>query len=63
MKEFIRDSFGGRLIYHLSKHKYFKYPEEEEDYVIPDKYLKDINLQSAVIKFLIILVFKSCLII
>lgn len=46
MKEFIRDSFGGRLIYHLSKHKYFKYPEEEEDYVIPDKYLKDIKQDS-----------------
>ncbi|KAG5421323.1 MDR1 [Candida metapsilosis] len=41
MLDFIRDSFGGRLIYHLSKHKYFSYPEEDKDYVIPEKYLLD----------------------
>lgn len=41
MLDFIRHSFGGRLIYHLSKHKYFCYPEEDENYVIPEKYLLD----------------------
>lgn len=29
----------GRIIYHLSSHKYFTYPEEENAYIIPDKYL------------------------
>ncbi|KAI5951246.1 MDR1 [Candida jiufengensis] len=38
---FLRDSFAGRLIYHISRHKYFKHPEEEDDYVIPEKYYKD----------------------
>lgn len=35
---FVRDSFVGRLIYHLSSHKYFSYPEEALDYVVPPKY-------------------------
>ncbi|KAI5963812.1 MDR1 [Candida pseudojiufengensis] len=38
---FLRDSFAGRIVYHLSGHKYFKHPEEEDDYVIPEKYYKD----------------------
>lgn len=36
---FVRDSFWGRLIYHLSGHKYFTHKEERPDYVIPEKYL------------------------
>lgn len=36
---FFRDSFVGRAIYHLSKHKYFKHQEEEEGYIVPSKYL------------------------
>lgn len=36
---FVRDSFAGRLIYHLSLRKLFKYKEEQADYVIPEKYL------------------------
>lgn len=35
---FIRDSFWGRIIYHLSQHKLISYPEEHPDYVIPEKY-------------------------
>lgn len=40
MHPFIRDSFMGRIIYHLSSHKYFGYPEEQKDFIIPDKYLQ-----------------------
>ncbi|KAK6463721.1 multidrug resistance [Scheffersomyces coipomensis] len=36
---FIRDSFVGRMVYHLTQHKFFKHPEEHIDYVIPEKYL------------------------
>ncbi|CAN6664818.1 fluconazole resistance protein 1 [Trichomonascus vanleenenianus] len=36
---FFRDSFVGRIIYHLSGKKVFIHPEEFADYVIPDKYL------------------------
>ncbi|CAI5757113.1 unnamed protein product [Candida verbasci] len=36
---FIRDSFFGRIVYHLSKHKYFSHKEEAADYIIPEKYL------------------------
>ncbi|CAH6720088.1 fluconazole resistance protein 1 [[Candida] jaroonii] len=39
---FVRDSFWGRLIYHLSSHKYFYHKEESLDYVIPDKYLQKV---------------------
>lgn len=35
---FFRDSFVGRTIYHLSKHKYFKHKEEEEGFIAPSKY-------------------------
>ncbi|KAK6463716.1 multidrug resistance [Scheffersomyces coipomensis] len=38
---FLRDSFIGRMTYHLSKHKYFAHPEEYPEYVIPQKYLAD----------------------
>ncbi|ODV77957.1 MFS general substrate transporter [Suhomyces tanzawaensis NRRL Y-17324] len=36
---FIRDSFWGRIIYHISKSKYFNHKEERNDYVLPEKYL------------------------
>lgn len=36
---FIRDSFYGRIVYHFSKHKYFKHPEEEPNFVIPSDLL------------------------
>ncbi|CAH6719426.1 multidrug resistance protein 1 [[Candida] jaroonii] len=38
---FIRDSFWGRITYHVSGHKYFYHKEESPDYIIPDKYLID----------------------
>lgn len=37
--QFIRDSFWGRIVYHLSGHKYFNHREEQPDYEIPTKYL------------------------
>ncbi|KAK6458403.1 major facilitator superfamily domain-containing protein [Scheffersomyces xylosifermentans] len=40
MYKFVRDSFLGRIVYHLSKHKYFSHKEEKSDYVIPEKYLE-----------------------
>lgn len=36
---FVRESFGGRCVYHLSHRKLFNYKEEQRDYVIPEKYL------------------------
>ncbi|CAN6629736.1 fluconazole resistance protein 1 [Trichomonascus vanleenenianus] len=39
VSSFFRDSFWGRLIYHLSGKKLLIHPEEEPGYVIPDKYL------------------------
>lgn len=38
LKSFIRDSFWGRLVYQLSQHKYFNYPEEQDDYIVPEFY-------------------------
>ncbi|KAG7666332.1 MDR1 [[Candida] subhashii] len=38
---FVRDSFFGRLAYHLSQHKLFSYPEEQPDYIVPEKYLAE----------------------
>lgn len=43
---FIRDSFVGRLVYHLSSHKYFYYPEEVFDYEHPEKYLADTSTEN-----------------
>ncbi|KAK6455536.1 multidrug resistance protein 7 [Scheffersomyces xylosifermentans] len=40
---FVRDSFWGRLIYHLSKHKYFSHKEEHPDYIVPEKYINDLK--------------------
>ncbi|GBL47849.1 hypothetical_protein [Candidozyma auris] len=37
--KFVRESFFGRSLYHLSGRKVFTYPEESPDYVIPAKYL------------------------
>lgn len=34
----VRDSFAGRVLYHLSGHKLFSYPEEQPGYVVPDRY-------------------------
>lgn len=36
---FLRDSFIGRTIYHLSGRKLFTHREEQKDYIIPEKYL------------------------
>ncbi|RLV88038.1 Multidrug resistance protein 1 [Meyerozyma sp. JA9] len=36
---FIRDSFWGRTVYHLSGHKYFNHREEQPEYEVPAKYL------------------------
>lgn len=41
VSHFIRDSFFGRLINQISGHKVFPYPEEQKDYVIPQKYLNE----------------------
>ncbi|CUM65831.1 uncharacterized protein PRCAT00003480001 [Priceomyces carsonii] len=43
---FIRDSFFGRLLYHISGHKLFGYKEERGDYVIPEKYYSGEVLQE-----------------
>ncbi|EMG49492.1 MDR1 Multidrug resistance protein 1 [Candida maltosa Xu316] len=40
---FLRDSFIGRLTYHLSQHKFFSYPEEYPYYVVPKNYLSEIS--------------------
>lgn len=40
MYRFIRDSFWGRVVYHLSKHKYLRHKEEEPGYIVPSKYLE-----------------------
>jgi DHA1 family multidrug resistance protein-like MFS transporter len=37
---FIRDSFFGRLSYHLSGKKLFQHAEEKKDYIVPDMYLE-----------------------
>lgn len=37
--KFVRESFVGRTIYHLSGRKVFNYKEEQSDYVVPTKYL------------------------
>ncbi|CAN3370547.1 multidrug resistance protein 1 [Diutina catenulata] len=36
---FFRDSFWGRVAYHLSSQKLFRHKEEFPDYVVPEKYL------------------------
>lgn len=36
--KFIKESFWGRVIYHLSRRKVFNYKEEQAVYVVPDKY-------------------------
>ncbi|KAK6197540.1 multidrug resistance [Scheffersomyces amazonensis] len=43
---FMRDSFVGRVVYHLSKHKYFSHKEEHPDYVIPEKYLANEDIPN-----------------
>lgn len=39
LAKFVRESFFGRSIYHLSGRKIFNYAEEQPDYVIAPKYL------------------------
>lgn len=46
---FLRDSFWGRTIYHLSSHKYFGYKEESKDYIVPEKYLSDLPKRETVV--------------
>lgn len=43
MRRFFRDSFWGRVVYHLSKHKYFYHKEEDPNYVVPEFYYKDMK--------------------
>jgi Multidrug resistance protein len=44
---FIRDSFFGRLTYHLSGKKLFQHAEEKKDYIVPYMYLeKEKNLEK-----------------
>ncbi|ODV77955.1 SCR1 protein [Suhomyces tanzawaensis NRRL Y-17324] len=38
---FIRDSFFGRTVYHLSGKKLFIHKEEAADYIVPERYLLD----------------------
>lgn len=38
LKKFVRESFCGRVIYHLSGRKIFSYPEEQQGYIVPEKY-------------------------
>lgn len=38
-EKFVKESFIGRLVYHLSGRKYFNYPEEQPDYQVDAKYL------------------------
>ena len=46
LHRFIRDSFWGRLAYHLSGHKIFAHKEEKPGYVVPEKYLVGFGAQS-----------------
>lgn len=39
LSSFIGDSFVGRLVYHASGHKLFRYKEENENYTVPNKFL------------------------
>ncbi|WP_206763446.1 hypothetical protein, partial [Clostridium perfringens] len=39
VKTFMQQSYFGRIVYHLSKHEYFSYKEEQPDYVVPERYL------------------------
>ena len=40
MKDTLRETFVGQLVYQLSGHKLLKYPEEEEGFVVPERYQK-----------------------
>ncbi|KAG7195631.1 uncharacterized protein KQ657_003398 [Scheffersomyces spartinae] len=39
MYRFVRDSFFGNSVYHISGRKFFRQPEELESYVVDEKYL------------------------
>ena len=36
--KFIRGSFFGRVVYHITRHKYFGYKEEDLSYLLPSRY-------------------------
>ncbi|KAI0464356.1 hypothetical protein LJB42_001968 [Komagataella kurtzmanii] len=42
----LRDSFWGRTIYHLSKHRYFSFPEEKDGFIAPEKYYLNMDQVS-----------------
>lgn len=46
LAKFVRESFWGRVLYHLSQKKLFSYAEEDPNYVIPNKYLGKGETQS-----------------
>lgn len=46
MRNFVRDSFFGRIIYNLSSKRIFRHPEEQLGYIISDEYLPEGPTQS-----------------
>ena len=40
MKQVFRDSFFGQIVRYATGNKYFKYPEEEPGFQIPEEYLQ-----------------------
>lgn len=44
----IRESFVGQLVYSLSGRRYFRYAEDDPDYVLPDRYAKLLDRRSNV---------------
>lgn len=51
MVNFLRDSFWGRVAYHLSGQKLFQHPEESKDYIVPDKYLVNSSEEGTPLAF------------
>ena len=47
MEAAIRDAPFGQLVRYLTKNKYFKYPEEQPDFHLPDAWLHLLNESSA----------------
>ncbi|ODV68020.1 hypothetical protein HYPBUDRAFT_5839, partial [Hyphopichia burtonii NRRL Y-1933] len=43
LKRLVRDSTLGRIIYKATKHLFFSYPEEDPDYLVPEKYFITLN--------------------
>ncbi|KAK6454750.1 multidrug resistance protein 6 benomyl/methotrexate resistance protein [Scheffersomyces xylosifermentans] len=42
MYRFMRDSFFGNIVYHISQHKYFSHKEEAADYIVPEEYTNEL---------------------